>query len=138
MVNNTRTGNIFLYGAILYIGNMFIRISEMFNSINKSIFQELFFVVYNKTLLFPALNSFYKWYQNKVIYICTTREENHFYWWWMKWFAWIQHQIWNIYLDEYWPKQNSWLFCCQCYYYQEIQVEWKRKGYKLCLRNIQI
>ena len=78
MVNNTGAGNILLSGAILYTGNTFKRISEMFDSINIPHFSRTLFYSIQKTLLFPTLNSFYKRYQSKIINIYTTREENNF------------------------------------------------------------
>ena len=78
MVNNTGAGNILLSGAILYTGNTFKRISEMFDSINIPHFSRTLFYSIQKTLLFPTLNSFYKRYRSKIINICTTREENNF------------------------------------------------------------
>ena len=60
MVNNTGAGNILLSGAILYTGNTFKRISEMFDSINIPHFSRTLFYSIQKTLLFPTLNSFYK------------------------------------------------------------------------------
>ena len=78
MVNNTGAGNILLSGAILYTGNTFKRISEMFDSINIPHFSRTLFYSIQKTLLFPTLNSFYKRYRSRIINICTTREENNF------------------------------------------------------------
>ena len=78
MVNNTGAGNILLSGAILYTGNTFKRISEMFDSINIPHFSRTLFYSIQKTLLFPTLNSFYKRYRSKIINIYTTREENNF------------------------------------------------------------
>ena len=76
--NNTGAGNIILSGAILYTGNTFKRISQMFDSINIPHFSRTLFYIIQKTLLFPSLNSFYKRYRSKIINICTTREENNF------------------------------------------------------------
>ena len=70
--------NILLSGAILYTGDTFKRISEMFDSINIPHFSRTLFYSIQKTLLFPTLNSFYKRYRSKIINICTTREENNF------------------------------------------------------------
>ena len=78
MVNNTGAGNILLPEAILYTGNTFKRILEMFDSINIPHFSRTLFYSIQKTLLFPTLNSFYKRYRSKIINICTTREENNF------------------------------------------------------------
>ena len=83
MVNNAGPGNIplsaaILYGAILYTGNTFKTISEMFHSINIPHFSRTLFCSIQKTLLFPTLNSFYKRHWSKIINICTTREENNF------------------------------------------------------------
>ena len=60
IVNKTGAGNILLSGAILYTGNTFKRISEMFDSINIPHFSRTLFDSIQKSLLFPALNSFYK------------------------------------------------------------------------------
>ena len=60
MVNNTGAGNILLPGAILYTGNTFKRILEMFDSINIPLFSRTLFYSIQKTLLFPTLNSFCK------------------------------------------------------------------------------
>ena len=60
MVNNTGAGNILLSGAILYTGNTFKRILEMFDSINIPHFSRTLLYSIQKTLQFPTLNSFYK------------------------------------------------------------------------------
>ena len=78
MVNNAGAGNILLPGAILYTGNTFKRILEMFDSINIPHFSRTLFYSIQKTLLFPTLNSFRKQYRSKIINTCTTREENNF------------------------------------------------------------
>ena len=78
MINNTGTGNSLLPEAMLYTGNTFKRILEMFDSINIPHFSRTLFYSIQKTLLFPTLNSFYKRYRSKIINICTTREENNF------------------------------------------------------------
>ena len=78
MVNNTGAGNILLSEAILYTGNTFKRISEMFDSINIPHLSRTLFYSIQKTLLFPTLNSFYKRYRSKIINICTAREDNKF------------------------------------------------------------
>ena len=78
MINNKGAGNILLSRAIMYTGNTFKRLSEMFDSINIPHFSRTLFYSIQKTLLFPTLNSFYKRYRSKIINICTTREENNF------------------------------------------------------------
>ena len=78
MVNNTGAGNILSPGAILYTGNTFKRISEMFHSINIPHFSRTLSYSIQKTLLFPTLNSFFKRYRTKIINIYTTREDNNF------------------------------------------------------------
>ena len=78
MVNNTGAGNILLSGAILYTGNTFKRISEMFDSINIPHFSRTLFCSIQKTLLFPTSSSFYKRYRSKIINICTTAGKNDF------------------------------------------------------------
>ena len=66
IVNNTGAGNIRLSGAILFTGNTFNRISEMFGSINISPFSRTLFYNIQKTLLFPTTNSVYMQHQNKI------------------------------------------------------------------------
>ena len=78
MINNTGAGNSLLPEAILYTGNTFKRILEMFDSINIPHFSRTLFYSIQKTLLFPTLNSFRKQYPSKIINTCTTREENNF------------------------------------------------------------
>ena len=78
MVKKTGAGNILLSGALLYTGNIFKRISEMFDSIKIPHFSRTLFYSIQKTLLFPTSNSFYKQNRNEIINFCTTREENNF------------------------------------------------------------
>ena len=54
MVNNNGAGNILLSEAILYTGNTFKRISEMFDSINIPHFSRTLFYILQKPLLFST------------------------------------------------------------------------------------
>ena len=49
----------------------------MFDLVNISHFLEPCFLVY-RNFAISYINSSYKWYRNKIINICTTREENKF------------------------------------------------------------
>ena len=126
IINNTVAGNILLSGVILYTGSMFKRISEMFDSINIPHFSRTLFYSIQKTLLFPTLNSFYKRYQSKIINACTTRKENNF--------------IGDERSDS--PGYSAKYRTCSMellsmLVLQGIFVEWKRKGCKPCLKNIE-
>ena len=137
MVNNTGAGNILLSGAILYTGNTFKRISEMFDSINIPHFSRTLFCSIQKTLLFPTSSSFYKRYRSKIINICTTAGKNDFIGdgqsdspGYSAKFA--TYSLMSTDLNKIVDLLLSMLVL------QGIQVEWKRKGCKLCLKNIQV
>ena len=115
---------IFFYlGQYCTIGIRLKEFQKCLIQLTYPIFQELCFIVNKK--LFPVLNSFYKRYQSKIINICTTREENNF--------------IGDGQSDSpgYSTKYGTYSLIStdlNKIVLQGIQVEWKRKGFKLCLK----
>ena len=60
-------GNLELAAAILYSGNTYYRISEMFSLINISHFSHIVFYRLQKSTLFPCLNTIYKLYRSRLL-----------------------------------------------------------------------
>ena len=77
-INKAWTGNILLSAAILYSGNTFQRISELFQMINVVHFSSTRFYEIQKHFLFPALNITYKSIRKTLITENVNSTENHF------------------------------------------------------------
>ena len=72
-------GNVELAAAILYSGNTYYRISEMFSLINISHFSHTVFYRLQKSILFPCLNTIYKLYRSRLLNQCyNLTDDNHF------------------------------------------------------------
>ena len=71
IINGTGAGNMLLYAAILFSGNTFARISEMFNMLKMHLFSEPMYYQIQKSVLFPKLNTLYKHYRNYIYQTCT-------------------------------------------------------------------
>ena len=78
IINRIGAGNVILSAAILYSGNTFMRISEMFSSVNLVHFSRTLFYNIQKTLLYPTLNSVYKLYRSEVIKQCIDAPQSNF------------------------------------------------------------
>ena len=78
MLGKAGTGNILLSAAILYSGNTFARISEMFKMINIIHFSSSRFFQVQKRFLFPTLNKIYKDSRKTLHESCITSSINHF------------------------------------------------------------
>ena len=78
IINRIVVGNVILSAAILYSGNTFMRISEMFSFVNLVHFSRTLFYNIQKTLLYPTLNSVYKLYHSEVIKHCIDAPQSNF------------------------------------------------------------
>ena len=78
MLGKAGTGNILLSAAILYSGNTYARISEMFKMINIVHFSSSRFFQVQKRFLFPTLNKIYKDSRKTLHESCISSSINHF------------------------------------------------------------
>ena len=77
-INKVKAGNILLFVAILYSGNTFQRITEMFQMINVIHLSSSRFYEIQKQYLFPALNTTYKTFRKTLIESNIASTVNHF------------------------------------------------------------
>jgi len=78
LIKNTGAGNILLSAAKLYSGNTFARITEMLKMINVVHISRSRFFEIQKTLLFPAMNKYYKNSRVQLYDECLKSPINHF------------------------------------------------------------
>ena len=75
-INGSGAGNMLLSAAILFSGNTYVRISEMFSMLKVQMFSEPMYYKIQKAVLFPKLNTVYKRYRNDIYQKCAIRKDN--------------------------------------------------------------
>ena len=77
-LKNISIGNILLSSSILYSGNTFGQIYEMFKMINTAYISKARFFEIQKMLLFPVVNRFCKMLKDEIYEGCSNAVANHF------------------------------------------------------------
>ena len=77
-LKNISIGNILLSSSVLYSGNTFGQIYEMFKMINIVCISKNRFFEIQKTLLFPVVNQFYKMLRDEIYEGCSNAVTNQF------------------------------------------------------------
>jgi len=78
IANGYGAGNLLLAGSILFSGNTFTSVSEMFKILKVAIFTETAFSNIQRKILFPTINKVYKSYRDVLLLECTSNDLNNF------------------------------------------------------------